>query len=52
MLDRSGEVKTAFRSVDQQIIGLLTNKLCPPFILTVYNQLKTYLAKRVEVRTV
>lgn len=49
MMDRSGEVKSAFRSLDQNIQGLLSNRICPPILRSLYDQLKSYLAKKVEV---
>jgi len=51
MIDKSGNIRSAFLALDQQILSVLTNKLCPPMLLGLYNQLKEILAKRVQPPT-
>jgi len=46
MLDRSGNIKIAFSTVDQKIVQLLTNRLCPPSLFGFYRKLTDFLAKQ------
>lgn len=49
MLDKTNHIKSSFSYVDQQILGVLANPICPPIIRTGYQKLKDILIKRVQV---
>ena len=49
MLDQSGNIKRTFAAVDQRIMPLVSNKLCPEIIRGGYDKLKGLLAKQVQL---
>ena len=52
MIDRTGHLKSAFRNVDTRIVGLLSNRMVPPTLLTFYRKLTDILAKQAQVKIV
>lgn len=49
MMDRAGDVKNMFRSLDGRISQILAYQMCPQILRTVYGYVKTFLAKQVEI---
>jgi hypothetical protein len=48
LLDRSGNVKRAFASVDGKINSLLSHRMCPGLLRTVYSYIKQMLAAQIN----
>ena len=46
--DKSGDLKEAFRSLDQKILGVISHRLCPKLIFRLYDMLRKFLADKVK----
>lgn len=51
ILDRSGNVKIAFASVDGKINSLLSHRMCPGLLRTVYSYIKQMLTSQINAST-
>ncbi|CAM9264247.1 unnamed protein product [Phaeothamnion confervicola] len=48
MMDRSGDLKAAFRTVDSRIMALTSHRFCPATLGKLYAKLKHFLASKVN----
>ena len=48
MADKSGDLKEAFRSLDQKVLSLLSHRLCPKILSRLYGMLSKVLADKVK----
>ena len=48
MADKSGDLKEAFKSLDQKVLGLLSHRICPKLLSRLYDMIRKFLADKVK----